>query len=317
MPVVASNYKPPFYFFNGHLQTIIPGLFRQVEGVEYERERIVTPDNDFIDVDWSRVGSKSLLILSHGLEGDSGRPYILGMVREFNKRGIDALAWNYRSCSGEPNKLLRFYHLGASDDLNSVVHHARGKAHYDTIYLVGFSAGGNITLKYLGEAPNLVPKEVKRAAAFSVPIDLKASTKKISKVYTRRFMKTLVQKLEQKKQLFPGQLDLNDYSLSWSFPEFDDRYTAPLHGFKNADEYYARSSSKQFLTNIQIPTLLVNAQNDPFLAKECYPIEEANQNPNFYFEAPEQGGHVGFPEGFRNNIYYAEARAAAFLLKEK
>lgn len=316
MPVVASTYKPPFYLFNGHIQTIVPGLFRQVEGVQYERERIITPDDDFIDADWSRVGSNALLILSHGLEGDSGRPYILGMVKEFNKLGVDALAWNYRSCSGEPNKLLRFYHLGASDDLGFIVRHALSKSRYDTIYLVGFSAGGNITLKYLGEAPNQVPKEVKRAAAFSVPIDLKASTKKISRVYTRRFLKTLMQKLEQKKQLFPDQLDLNEYSLSWSFPEFDNRYTAPLHGFKNADEYYTRSSSKQFLTSIRIPTLLVNALNDPFLAKECYPTAEAKQNPCFYFEAPEKGGHVGFPESFRSHIYYAEARAIEFLLEQ-
>ncbi|WP_162425677.1 YheT family hydrolase [Pontibacter pudoricolor] len=316
MPILSSTYKAPFYLFNGHLQTIIPGLFRQVEGISYTRERISTPDLDFIDVDWSQVGSDSLVVLSHGLEGDSSRPYILGMVRAFNERGLDALAWNYRSCSGEPNKLLRSYHLGASDDLHFVIEHALLSGNYNTIHLIGFSAGGNITLKYLGENPDQVPAEVKRAVAFSVPVDLKASAHTISKVYTQRFLKTLGEKLEQKRQLYPNEVDLTDYSIFWSFPEFDNRYTAPLHGFKNADDYYERVSSKQFLKNIKQPTLLVNAKNDPFLSDDCYPFEEAKANPCFYFEVPEAGGHVGFAEDFRKDIYYSEARAVKFLLDD-
>lgn len=316
MPILSSTYKAPFYLFNGHLQTIIPGLFRQVEGITYTRERLATPDLDFIDVDWSQVGSDSLVILSHGLEGDSSRPYILGMVRAFNDRRLDALAWNYRSCSGEPNKLLRSYHLGASDDLQFVIEHALQTGNYNTIHLIGFSAGGNITLKYLGEKPEQVPSEIKRAVVFSVPVDLKASAQKISRVYTQRFLKTLGEKLEQKRQLYPDEVDLTNYSIFWSFPEFDDRYTAPLHGFKNADDYYTQVSSKQFLRNIQLPTLLVNAKNDPFLGEECYPVEEAKANPYFYFEMPESGGHVGFTEDFMKDIYYSEARAVRFLLEE-
>ncbi|WP_299703918.1 alpha/beta fold hydrolase [uncultured Pontibacter sp.] len=315
MPILPSKHKSPFYLFNGHIQTIVPSLFRQVDGVAYHRERLITPDDDFIDVDWSRVKSKSLAILSHGLEGDSHRPYIMGMVKALNERGVDALAWNYRSCSGEPNKLLRSYHLGASDDLDFVIRHALDAGSYESVYLIGFSAGGNISLKYLGEEPAQVPSEVKRASVFSVPIDLKSSAKRISKIYTQRFLKTLGQKLEQKKEMYPDSLDLTDYSLFWSFPEFDDKYTAPLHGFENAEDYYKRSSSKQFLKSIQIPTLLVNAKNDPFLTKSCFPVEEAQQNPYFYLETPEDGGHVGFTEDFRNNIYYSEARAVRFLLQ--
>ncbi|PKV66391.1 YheT family hydrolase [Pontibacter ramchanderi] len=315
MPILPSLHKPPFYLFNGHIQTIVPSLFRQVEGVYYHRERLTTPDDDFIDVDWSRVESRSLAILSHGLEGDSHRPYIMGMVKALNERGVDALAWNYRSCSGEPNKLLRSYHLGASDDLDFVVRHALGKGNYDTVYLIGFSAGGNISLKYLGENSGQVPAEVKRATVFSVPIDLKSSASRISKIYTQRFLKTLGQKLEQKKEMYPDALDLSKYSLFWSFPEFDNKYTAPLHGFENADDYYKRSSSKQFLESIQVPTLLVNAKNDPFLTTSCFPFEEARKNPYLYLETPEGGGHVGFAEDFRNNIYYSEARAVQFLLE--
>ncbi|MCX2738838.1 YheT family hydrolase [Pontibacter anaerobius] len=315
MPLLPSKHRAPFYLFNGHLQTIIPGLFRQVEGVQYERERLITPDDDFIDVDWSRVGSDSLLVLSHGLEGDSGRPYITGMVKAFNANGIDALAWNYRSCSGEPNKLLRSYHLGASDDLDFVIQHALATGKYKSVSLVGFSAGGNITLKYLGETPEQVPEQVKRATVFSTPVDLKGSAQKISKIYTQRFLRTLGEKLEQKRQMYPDELDLSDYSLFWSFPEFDDRYTAPLHGFKDAEEYYARVSSRQFLHNIRIPTLLVNAKNDPFLSIECYPLQEAQANPYFFLEMPEEGGHVGFAEDFRKDRYYSEERALRFILE--
>jgi uncharacterized protein len=316
MPIVSSKHKAPFYLFNGHLQTIIPSLFRQVAGVLYERERLITPDDDFIDIDWSRVGSNELIILSHGLEGDSGRPYIQGMVKAFNNRGIDALAWNYRSCSGEPNKLLRSYHLGASDDLDFVVRHSLETGGYDKVYLIGFSAGGNISLKYLGENPKHVPSEVKRAVVFSVPVDLKSSAKQISRIYTQRFLKTLGEKLEQKKQMYPNDVDLTDYSILWSFPEFDNRYTAPLHGFKDAEDYYASVSSKQFLKKIKVPTLLVNAKNDPFLGKPCYPVLEAKRNPFFYLEIPDEGGHVGFTEDFRKDNYYSEARALRFILDE-
>ncbi|MBF9252402.1 alpha/beta fold hydrolase [Pontibacter sp. 172403-2] len=316
MPLVPAQYKPPFYLFNSHLQTIIPSLFRQVAGVQYERERLRTPDNDFLDVDWSRVGGSKLLVLSHGLEGDSQRPYIQGMVKAFNRQGVDALAWNYRSCSGEPNQLLRSYHLGASDDLDFVVRHALQSGCYHTVYLVGFSAGGNITLKYLGENPAEVPAQIKRAAVFSVPVDLKSSAQKIPKVYTQRFLKSLGRKMEQKHRMYPDQVDMHNYNLLRSFPEFDDRYTAPMHGFKNAEDYYARASSRQFLKNIRIPTLLVNAKNDPFLSEACYPVQEAQENPCLYLEMPDEGGHVGFTESFSKDLYYSEARALRFLLEE-
>lgn len=314
MPLLESAHKAPFFLFNGHLQTIVPSLFRQVQGVQYRRERLATPDQDFLDVDWSEVGSKSLAILSHGLEGDSSRPYMLGMVKAFNERGVDVLAWNYRSCSGEPNKLLSSYHLGATTDLDFVLQHALETGKYDTVFLLGFSAGGNITLKYLGEAPDKVPAEVKRAAVFSVPVDLKSSAESISRIYTRRFLKSLGKKLELKRDMYPDKVDLENYSLFWSFPEFDDRFTAPLHGFESAEDYYRKVSSKQFIPAIKIPTLLVNAKNDPFLGPPCYPVAEASENPNFYLEMPRQGGHVGFAEDLKTNSYYSERRAIDFLL---
>ncbi|MDF7810109.1 alpha/beta fold hydrolase [Hymenobacter sp. YC55] len=321
MPLVThSRYQPPFYLFNGHLQTIVPSLLRTVPEVRYERERVETTDGDFLDLDWSRLNDRSvdtLCIVSHGLEGDAGRPYVRGMVRALNKAGFDALAWNYRSCSGEMNRLLRSYHLGDTDDLDFVVRYALATGRYQRVYLTGFSAGGNVTLKYLGENPDRVPHEVQRAAVFSVPTDLKASSHQIARpenrVYLNRFMKSLRRKMREKAALLPGQVNLEGLDLLRDFPQFDDRFTAPMHGFKSADEYYEHSGSGRYLSAIRIPTLLVNAQNDPFLAPTCYPREVASRSEFVYLETPQGGGHVGFAEGTPDGEYYSERRAVEFL----
>ena len=318
MPVVSSAYSGgPFYLFNGHLQTIIPGLFREVKNVSYRRERILLPDGDFLDIDWSEVGSPSLAIISHGLEGSADRPYIKGMVKALNRAGLDALAWNFRSCSGESNKLLRMYHMGASDDLHLVVEHVLSTNKYRQIYLLGFSMGGNITLHYLGKNPDQVPKEVKRAAVFSVPCHISSASKKMAswenRVYMQRFLKSLHQKLTDKLALMPDEMNLEGYRKLKSFPEFDERFTAPIHGYKSAEEYYESCSSRQFLPQIRIPTLLVNAQNDPFLSPACFPVPEAETNPFFYLEMPPHGGHGGFTINFRKNLYYTDKRAMEFI----
>jgi uncharacterized protein len=319
MPLIPSSYQDsPFYLFNGHLQTIVPGVLRRSPAVHYRRERIFTADGDFLDLDWSPAQGKALAIISHGLEGSSDRPYIKGMVRAMNQAGIDALAWNYRSCSGESNKALRSYHMGATDDLHQVVEHVIRQHAYPVLYLIGFSAGGNITLKYLGEAPDTLPAPIKRAVVFSVPCDLKSCSATLSRpenrIYLNRFLKSLKRKLLLKARDFPDHLDLNGYEQLQSFPDFDNRYTAPLHGFKDADDYYERCSSRQFLPHIRIPTLLVNALNDPFLSQACFPEVEAAGNPHLYLEVPSAGGHVGFTQSFWANEYYSEKRAVEFLL---
>ncbi|SES92137.1 YheT family hydrolase [Hymenobacter actinosclerus] len=326
MPLVTeSKYQPPFYLFNGHLQTIVPSLWRTVPEVQYQRERVEIEDGDFLDLDWSRQPaggplSNTLAIVSHGLEGDAGRPYVRGMVRALNQAGLDALAWNYRSCGGEMNRLLRSYHLGDTDDLDFVVRYALSIGRYRRVLLTGFSAGGNVTLKYLGENPARVPTEVERAAVFSVPTDLRASSHHIgrleNRVYLNRFLKTLREKMRQKAALLPGQVDLTDLELLKDFPEFDDRFTAPMHGFASADEYYAHASSGRYLSGIRIPTLLVNAQNDPFLPPSCFPHETAAASPHVFLETPTDGGHVGFGEGAPDGAYYSERRAVEFLTSE-
>lgn len=316
MPVIIpSTYKKPPLLVNSHVETIFPAILRKVPSTAYQRERITTEDEDFLDIDWSREGNKSLVILSHGLEGDTYRPYMQGMVRAMNDHQFDALAWNFRGCSGEVNRRRRFYHSGATEDLKIVIEHAITQQHYERIFLIGFSLGGNMTLKYLGEAPNTIPSVIKGAVTFSVPMDLHSSCLKISKpaniIYSRRFLKSLIQKIVQKAAV------RNDLSTSAtkdikSLKDFDDAYTAPLHGFENAIDYYNQCSSLYFVNDIQLPTLIVNAKNDPFLSNACFPFDIAKEHPLVHLETPEHGGHVGFQSNI-NGYYWSEIRAVEFL----
>jgi predicted alpha/beta-fold hydrolase len=318
MPLIEPpSYVAPFLFGNGHIQTIYPTLFRKVRGVRYERRRIETPDDDFLDLDWSGAGSERVAIVAHGLEGNSQRSYTLGMVRALNRNDWDAIAWNMRGCSGEPNRKTRFYHSGASEDLHAVIQHVLDNESYVKIGLVGFSLGGNLTLKYLGERGRQVDPAIVGAAVCSVPCDLRSGVSKMAgfagRIYMIRFLRMLHEKIKAKNRILGERIDDTDYHRIKTFKDFDDRYTAPMHGFRDAEDYWRQASSKQFLTNIAIPTLLVNARNDPFLAEECYPVEEATANPNFYLEMPPSGGHVGFISFNPEGEYGFESRAVSFL----
>ena len=323
MPLVSSSaYQPAAFLFNGHLQTIVPSTLRRVPEVQYRRERLELPDGDFVDLDWSLAAAEPaarLGIISHGLEGASSRPYVRGMARALNQAGFDALAWNYRGCGGETNRLLRSYHLGDTGDLAAVVENALAAKGYQEVFLTGFSAGGNVTLKYLGENPARVPPQVRRAAVFSVPTDLRASSHHISRwqnqVYLRRFLASLRTKMREKAAHLPGQLDLTELDKLRNFPQFDERYTAPLHGFESADAYYEHAASGRYLSGIRIPALLVNALNDPFLPPSCYPRAAAASSEFFYLETPAAGGHVGFGEGPPSGEYYSERRAVDFFTR--
>jgi hypothetical protein len=307
------TYKPPFFLFNAHLETIFPSQFRKVKLPPYQRERIHTPDHDFLDLDWLRQGAEKLVIISHGLEGDSTRPYVKGMAKALFEKGYDVVAWNYRGCSGEVNKALRFYHSGATDDLATVVDHA--SKHYAEISLVGFSLGGNLTLKYLGEARTR-PGQIKKAVVFSVPLDLHTSCLKISRpsnwVYSRRFLRSLHKKVLAKSKVMDG-LDASALKKALTLHAFDDIFTGPIHGFKNAIDYYTQSSSIYVVANISLPTLIVNAKNDPFLSPECYPEALLKDHPFVTFESPEYGGHVGFTQFSKNGLYWSEERALEYL----
>jgi predicted alpha/beta-fold hydrolase len=282
-------------------------------------QRIPTPDGDFLDLDWSEVGAGGagrLVILSHGLEGSSDRAYVRGMVRAFNRHGWDALAWNYRGCSGEPNRLFRSYHSGATEDLDAVLQHALTRGHA-AVGLVGFSLGGNLTLKYLGERGDAVDARVAGAVAFSVPCDLASSAVKLARpenlAYMRRFMLSLTGKLAAKRTRFPGRLPDVDVSKMRTFAAFDGYYTAPAHGFASAEDYWRRASSRPFIPGIRRPTLLINAQDDPFLTPACVPEEEARDHPHFHLLTPRWGGHVGFMQDRLDGAYWSEEVATAFM----
>lgn len=338
MPVIQhADYQAPFWLPEGHLQTIYPSVFRKVEGVNYVRERVSTHDGDFLDLDFSDcelfnektlienredysrkseiVNRKSeIVILSHGLEGDSSRQYITGMVKLFNANGFDCLAWNFRSCSGEINQTKRFYHSGATDDLDFVIKQAISKG-YQKIYLVGFSLGGNLTLKFLGEkGQNLYP-QVQKAVVFSVPLHLSSSSQTIGWVYTKRFNKSLIKKIQEKSQRYPEfQLNTSNISKIKTLKDFDDCYTSQLHGFKDAEDYYERNSSLYFLDKIAIHTLIINAQNDPFLSKDCFPFEEVKHLEKVHFQAPETGGHCGFYQADYQGVLWSEKRALEWVM---
>lgn len=326
MPIIDSRYTPPFLLSNGYVQSILPTLIRRIDCSHFERERVLTDDGDFLDLDWSFSAlntdspstkkDKTLLVISHGLEGHSRRPYVAGIAREANSQGWDALAWNFRSCSGEMNNTLRFYHSGATDDLERVLDHAHALG-YEAIHLVGFSMGGNLSLLYAGRQGSEIPAYVKSVCAFSVPCDLSASSSRLAKrrnkIFMWRFLKDLKVKVEAKASIFPEDVSVEGYDEIKSFQHFDDRYTAPIHGFKNAQDYWKKSSCKPVLKDINVPALLVNAKNDPFLPEACFPYDEALENPCLFLEVPESGGHVGFIELNRQHAYWMERRVVEFV----
>jgi predicted alpha/beta-fold hydrolase len=318
MPLIRdSSYKPAWYLIGQHLETIVPSALRKVAG-NYIRTRLELPDGDFVDLDWMRDEQRSreqLVIISHGLEGNSNRQYSKGMAKYFFNRGWDAMAWNCRSCSGELNRLARFYHHGDTADLGLVVQEAI-RLKYKSIVLIGFSMGGSFSLKYLGEGGNKLPREVNGGVAFSVPCDLAAGGRILDErglsFYRNRFMGKLKKKLAEKSKLFPNDIDLVRLNTIQTFDDFNNCITAPLHGFVDSADFYKKSECMPWLEKIAVPTLLVNAGNDPLLTPECYPVEIAEKSEKLFLEIPKRGGHVGFAlSGKEEN--WMEVRAWEFV----
>jgi uncharacterized protein len=318
MPFIeVSNYRAPWWLPGGHLQTIQPALFRRVPRVTVHGERLELADGDFLDLEWSGKSSKRLAILSHGLEASAQSEYIQGMAAALVRRGWDVLAWNFRGCGAEPNRLLRMYHGGATDDLHAVICQALAVHPAVSIDLIGFSLGGNLILKYLGERVYPLSSRLSRAVAFSAPCDLADSSWQLgrwsNKIYMERFLIAMRAKLRVKKAMFPDRLDLSGLNKIRTFQEFDDRYTARINGFRDATDYWKRNSCRQFLPQITLPSLLVNAANDPFLGPACHPVAEALASEFFHFEMPSRGGHVGFASSRNDGETWPEIRAAEFL----
>ena len=312
MILEKSSYKPSLPFKSSHFNTIYRTLFHSIE-VDHHRERMETADGDFMDLDFTRVGSKKLVVILHGLEGSSESTYMKALSLVVKEKGLDAVSVNFRGCSGEPNRLLSSYHSGKTADLAEVFDYLDKSHDYDTYYLVGYSLGGNMALKYLGEGRYPMPSGLKAAVAVSVPCDLRGSSEEISKfwntVYMQRFLISLKKKTLKKMEQFPkARLEVNN------FFDFDNLYTAPVHGFKDAFDYWERNSSRQFLDGIEIPSLLITATDDPFLSETCYPFAEARSHKYFHLEATRFGGHVGYNSEFsKGSGFWLENRILSFL----
>lgn len=342
MPVLPCLYSPPPGLANGHIQTVYPVLFRKDIFLKQQRVRIAAHGDDFLDLDVSMpqngngrgapardngdgrkfpdrhepTGHK-VVIISHGLEGNASRKYIKGMARVFNEAGCDVIAWNQPGCGGEPAKTPRIYHMGETSDLRRVVDYALDLG-YTRIGLVGFSMGGNQILRYAGEAGAALDPAVKGVAVFSVPCDLTGAVRvlnrRANRMYMFYFMRSLHPKIRDMHSRFPHLFNIDGLGGMFTFPEFDERFTAPLNGFASAADYYDRASSLPMLARLSVPTLLVNAADDPFLSESCYPYAAAERNPKLFLKVPDSGGHVGFVTFNAHNRYWSEQTACDFLL---
>lgn len=316
MPILAKDdYKPSFLLRNGHVNSMYTFFRRKPLKPKFSRQTITTPDDDFLDLDTLISGNSKCLFLCHGLEGSTDSQYILGLSKWASEVGWDVIALNYRGCSGRVNKSLISYHSGFTSDLNHVLHYF--KDNYDRISVVGFSLGGNILLKYLGENPDQLPDNLDKAVAISTPVDPSSASRQLKKLsnkpYSRNFLNSLFGKIRQKHKLYPNDIDLSLIPKIKEIWDYDEYYTAQIHGFQGAEDYYAKCNSKQFLKDISIDTLLINALDDPFLPKECYPYDEAKDHKNLFFLACRYGGHVGF---FSNKTkpFWHEKKILSFLL---
>lgn len=317
MPIVDSQYDCPRLLRNPHLHTILCATVRKRPMVPYIRERLELPDGDFVDLDWSRIHSKKLVIITHGMEGSSRSKYVLHTVMRANKLGYSAVAWNMRGCSGQSNRKIHFYHSGKTEDLDLVIKHAL-RSGYSGIYLVGFSLGGNLTLLYLAQQASAIHRSIKSAVAISAPVDLVSSQQQIelpeNRIYLARFLKDFRKKFRKKRKDRKIYIDVRKFRDEVkTLAHLDARYTAPWNGFASELQYYQQCSSKPLLHKIAIPALLINPKDDTFLSPDCYPYTEAKNSRHFYLETPEKGGHCAMLLNHAFNESYMENRIFEFL----
>lgn len=339
-------FRPAWWLPVAHLQTLAGRFLRpRRSAIRLTRERIETPDGDFLDLDWvaaeevmtarrvaeglapeagrslpsSSGADERLVLVLHGLEGSARRGYALLLYQALAARGIRAVGLNFRSCGGEPNRLARFYHSGETDDARFVLDLLRERHPTVTLGAVGFSLGGNILLKLLGEEGADGPRRVRAAVAVSVPFDLSAGAAHLERgfgrVYARYFVRSLRRKFLAKEHLAAASCDAARARRARTFREFDDAVTAPLHGFLDADEYYRLSSSRAFLSRIRVPTLILHSMDDSFLPREAVPVQAIRENPWLLDGLTDGGGHLGFLEGGAPWAprFWVEGEAARFL----
>lgn len=309
MATSQPAYRAPVWLPGGNLQTLYPALLARRPAVAYQRQRWDTPDGDFIDLDWTQVqdrglrledGARPLLVLFHGLEGSSNSHYARALMRAAVNRGWRGVVVHFRGCSGELNRLPRAYHSGDSAEIDWILRRLKQRQGGAPLYAAGVSLGGNALLKWLGEQREAACAIVHRAAAVSAPVDLHAAGRALEQgfnmLYTNNFLATMKRKSLAKLRAHPGLFDAAQLLATRTLRTFDDLVTARLHGFKDVDDYYTRASSKPHLAHIAVPTLLLNARNDPFLPAAALPdVRMLSAAVTAAF--PDEGGHVGFPDG--------------------
>ena len=315
-------FRRPWWLWGPNAQTMGGKLFRRDPGLSLRRDRIDTPDGDFLDLDFTPDPdpSRPLILLLHGLEGSSRRGYMLTSYAAMLAHGMAAVGFNFRSCSGEPNRTARLYHSGETEDLRFVLKTLSKRFPGRPLGALGFSLGGNVLLKSLGEDGDGPRTPLEAAAAISVPYDLVAGADTLEtgpwgRLYTAYFLRMLKKKVRAKAGILQPHLDTEAVLRSRTIREFDDLATAPLHGFPDSEEYYRLSSSNRFLSGIRVPTLLIHAMDDPFLPREAIPEEAIEANPALQRAFTEHGGHVGFVQGGTpwSAFPWAEEEAARFL----
>ncbi len=295
-------YHAPAWLRGGHAQTVYPLLRRGITP-PYRRERWETPDGDFVDIDHLATPEQAgapLLVLFHGLEGSSGSHYARAMMRALAQRGWGGAIPHFRGCSGEPNRLARAYHSGDSAEIDWLLRRFRSRFPQREIFAVGISLGGNVLLKWLGEQEHHARDVVQAAAAVCAPLDLTAAGHALqhgfNRLYAKNFLLTLKPNALAKLAHYPNLFERERVQRARNLYDFDNAYTAPVHGFRDAADYWRRASAKPLLGGVRVPTLVLNAQNDPFLPAEALP-RAAEVASAVHLEFPKEGGHVGFVSG--------------------
>lgn len=296
--IVSSDFRPAWWLPGPHLQTLIPNLLHRTPPKGMQRERLELADGDFLDLVWAGPPEGPLVLVLHGLEGSVRSPYAVGIINALAATGYRVALMHFRGCSGEPNRLPRSYHSGETGDLNTVVDELRRRNPDRTLFALGYSLGGNALLKWLGEQRSNAP--VSAAVAVSVPFDLSRAQRRLqqgfSRVYQWHLLNRLRRSVRTKARLMELPVAVDQLASVHSFRQFDDQVTAPLHGFRDADDYYNRCSSRQFLASITVPTLVLQAKDDPFMSPDGLPTR-SELSAHVTLELSQTGGHVGFVSG--------------------
>jgi predicted alpha/beta-fold hydrolase len=322
VPPIQSTYQSPRWLIGGHAQTIVPATLLPVPQVAYRRERWGTPDDDFVDVDFAQPeptnAAAPVLVLFHGLEGSSRSRYALVTMRLFADRGWRAMVVHFRGCSGEPNLLPRAYHSGDSAEGDWVLQRAHARWPAARLHAAGVSLGGNMLAKWLGEREDDAGF-VTAAASIGSPLDLAAGGAALSRgfnlLYTRMFLSTLRAKTLAKIERFPGVADAEQVRRARDLYEYDNAYTAPVHGFRDTEDYWLRASGKPWLRNVRVPHLVLNARNDPFVPVESLPAAHEVSR-HVQLEQPAAGGHIGFAgASARHGAHFIAGRLHEFFTR--